>query len=67
MDSGAKRRKTTKRFLISKNTGRIRNQHHQIDQKKLVPLITSDVDPSLTLPLVYMMIRQHLGHSESKC
>ena len=41
-----------KRFLMSNFTRQIRTQHHQIAQKKFIPLITSDVDPSLTLPLV---------------
>ena len=38
---------------MSNFTARIRDQDHQIDQKKSIPLITSDVDPYLTLPLVY--------------
>ena len=39
--------------LMSNFTRQIRNQDHQIDQKKFIPLITSDVDTYLTLPLVY--------------
>ena len=42
-----------KRFLMRNFTGQIRDQDYQIDQKKLIPLITSEGDPSLTLPLVY--------------
>ena len=38
---------------MSNFTARIRDQDYQIDQKKSIPLITSDVDPYLTLPLVY--------------
>ena len=42
-----------KRFLMSIFTGQIRNQRQKTDQKKLISLITSRVDPYLTLPLVY--------------
>ena len=42
-----------KRPHPSNFTDRIRNQHPKIDQKKFIPLITSRVDPYLTLPLVY--------------
>ena len=38
--------------LMSNFTDSICNQHHQIDQKKFIPLILWNVDPYLTLPLV---------------
>ena len=46
------RRFYQKRVLMSNFTRQIRNQDHQVDQKKFIPLITSDRDTYLTLPLV---------------
>ena len=48
--------KTRPGLLVRNFTGQIRNQDYQIDQKKFVPLITSEMDTSLTLPLVYMCV-----------
>ena len=42
-----------KGVLCNNFTGLIRNKDHKLDRKKLVPLITSDIDTYLTLPLVY--------------
>jgi len=52
--------------LMSNFTRKIRNQDHQIDQKKFIPLITSDVDTSLTLPLCRVLQKGRMSHFLAK-